>query len=326
MIDESKPTDCHPWAFRRSITSLPRLTPSVYDRIVRVLIFANPIAGRGRGKDIATTLRKRLSRRKIEVKTFFERVADLDPKEVSKDPAMAAIAIGGDGTLRGVAEFLLRAFDATSMPPLVVVPLVTANLMRQHLNLDWKVEDIDRVLGEHRVVHLDAARANGQLFLLIAGVGIDGAIVHALDRIRTGPINKLSYIFPTALALKDYEFPSMSVELDGKMVFPKAPALAFVGNVKEYGTGFPILPTAQSDDGLLDVCVLPCRNPQKLIEIALRTVAAEHTQMPGVVCGKGKRIRVTTDKPVPIQLDGDPGGHTPLDIELLPQRLPFIVP
>lgn len=306
--------------------SLPRAGRSVYDPSVRVLIFANPIAGSGRGRSIADTLRKRLSRRKIDVRIFFERVTEIDSSEIRNEPALAAIVVGGDGTLRAVTEFLLEVFPSGSIPPLVVVPLGTANLMRQHLNLDWDAADIDRVIDQHQIIHLDAARANGQLFLLIAGVGIDGAIVHALDRIRTGPINKLSYILPAALALKDYEFPSMSVELDGKLIFPHAPALAFVGNVREYGTGFPILPDAQSDDGLLDVCVLPCRNPQKLIEIALRTVASEHTQMPGVVCGKGKRIRVQTDAPVPVQLDGDPGGHTPLEIELLPYRLPFIVP
>ena len=293
---------------------------------VRVLIFANPIAGSGRGRAIAKRLESRLSRRKIDVRVFFERPTELDASQFTSEPLLAAITIGGDGTLRAVAEFLLQSLGPERFPPLVVVPLGTANLMRQHLNLDWDAANIDRLIDNHRIVHLDAARANGELFLLMAGVGIDAAIVHALDRVRSGPISKLSYLLPTALALKDYTFPSMSVELDGKQIFANAPALTFVGNVSEYGTGFPILPDAQSDDGLLDVCVLPCKNPQKLIELALRTVANEHKQMPGVVSARGKRVTVHTDDPVPVQLDGDPGGHTPLTIELLPHRLPFIVP
>ena len=198
--------------------------------------------------------------------------------------------------------------------------------MRQHLNLDWNVDDIERAIDRRRIYQLDVARANGKLFLLMAGVGIDAAIVHELDRIRRGPINMLSYLVPSLVALKDYTFPEMSVECDGKLIFPKVPALAFVGNVKEYGTGFPILPDAQSDDGLLDVCVLPCKTPQNLIEIALRTAANEHLQMPGVVFCRGKRVNIATPSPVPVQLDGDAAGHTPLHIELLQQRLPFIVP
>jgi diacylglycerol kinase (ATP) len=294
---------------------------------VRILIFANPISGSGRGRTIANRLQAQLSHKKFDVHVIFDRVDRIDPAQVKGGETIsAAISVGGDGTLRGVADFLLRAFPVESIPPLVVVPLGTANLMRQHLNLDWDAADIERAITQRKIRHLDAARANGELFLLIAGVGIDGAIVHALDRVRTGPITKLSYVLPSVMALKDYDFPAMSVELDGKLIFPMAPALTFIGNVPEYGTGFPILPEASSEDGLLDVCVLPCSTPQKLAEIVLRTVAKEHTQMRGVVCGKGTKIRIETRSPVPVQLDGDPGGHTPLDIELLPHRLPFIVP
>ena len=197
--------------------------------------------------------------------------------------------------------------------------------MRQHLNLDWDAANIDRLIDNHRIVHLDAARANGELFLLMAGVGIDAAIVHALDRVRSGPISKLSYLLPTALALKDYTFPSMSVELDGKQIFANAPALTFVGNVSEYGTGFPILPDAQSDDGLLDVCVLPCKIPRSSSSWRFARSPTNTNRCP-VSSLRGKRVTVHTDDPVPVQLDGDPGGHTPLTIELLPHRLPFIVP
>ena len=293
---------------------------------MRVLIFANPIAGSGRGKSIAMSLQRHLGRRKIDVRVFFDRIDQIDPAEVNQAPSAAAITVGGDGTLRGVAEFLVRSIPVNKLPPLVVVPLGTANLMREHLGLDWNAADIDRAIAKPRIVELDVATANGKLFLLMAGVGIDAAIVHALDRVRSGPINKLSYLLPSALALKDYRFPAMSVELDGKLIFPHKPAITFVGNVKEYGTGFPILPHARSDDGLLDVCVLPCRNPQKLVEIALRTAAGEHLEMSGVICGKGTHIRIQTDEPVPVQLDGDAAGHTPLQIELLPHKLPFIVP
>jgi diacylglycerol kinase (ATP) len=296
-----------------------------YDALVRVLIFANPIAGSGRGKTIATALQKRLSHHGIDVQLFLDRTTHIESIN-PHDPVRAAVVIGGDGTLRAVAEFLLQQFSPETIPPLVVVPLGTANLMRTHLGLDWKPGDIERAIEQRRVIHLDVARANGQLFLLMAGIGIDAAIVHALDKIRSGPITKLSYLLPSALALKDYKFPTMSVELDGKPIFSTAPALAFVGNVREYGTGFPILPDARSDDGLLDVCVLPCKNPQELIEIALRTAAGEHLQMRGVVFARGKKIRIHADVDVPVQLDGDAAGHTPLDIELLPYRLPFIVP
>jgi diacylglycerol kinase (ATP) len=37
-------------------------------------------------------------------------------------------------------------------------------------------------------------------------------------------------------------------------------------------------------------------------------------------------VRIESDVPVPYQLDGDPGGYLPLEIEVLPNRLTLIVP
>ena len=39
-----------------------------------------------------------------------------------------------------------------------------------------------------------------------------------------------------------------------------------------------------------------------------------------------RRVRIVSDMPVPYQLDGDPGGFLPLNIEVLPNRLTMLVP
>jgi diacylglycerol kinase family enzyme len=40
----------------------------------------------------------------------------------------------------------------------------------------------------------------------------------------------------------------------------------------------------------------------------------------------GNRIRIHSADPVPVEIDGDPGGETPLEIELLPSHVPIVVP
>ncbi|MEO6436660.1 MAG: diacylglycerol kinase family protein, partial [Tepidisphaeraceae bacterium] len=64
-----------------------------------VLIFANPIAGRGQGKALAERIATRLLRDRFDPKLIFER-ADTVSETHLKDPVRAAIAIGGDGTVR----------------------------------------------------------------------------------------------------------------------------------------------------------------------------------------------------------------------------------
>ena len=306
----------------------------------RVFIFANPIAGRGEGSGIARRLHSRLGAAGYDVHVVLERPDAFDVARLGgPEPVVAAIVIGGDGTLRAVAHRLFLDRDEgggadapVDPPPLLVVPLGTANLMGRHLGLRWHpaalADQVARALARGRVVRIDTGRVNGRLFLLMAGVGFDAHVVHELDRMRRGPIQFASYIAPTMLALGAYAFAPLTATVDGRPVFGPAPAVAFVGNLPEYGTGFPILPHARADDGVLDVCVMPCRSRGDLIRLFLKAAAGEHLRAEGVVYVKGRHVRIDSPEgtSVPVQVDGDPAGHTPAEIDLLPIRLPFIVP
>ncbi len=292
-----------------------------------VNIFANPIAGRGRGKAIAQRLEQRLKADGYTVITSFQRPDSMPPDIVSGN-TRAVIVIGGDGTLRSVAGRLLDL--NTPVPPLLPIPLGTANLMVRHLGFRWEDEFLEDHVSEailtRRIRSLDAATANGKLFLLMAGIGFDAHVVHELDRIRQGPINMLHYLRPAAMALSQYQFPALRVVVDGTQVWRSSPAVAFVGNVKEYGTGFSVLPFARPDDGLLDVCIMPCRDWLELVQWFVQAAVEQHVWSDRIKLLQGKHILIESKEPVPVQVDGDPAGHTPLEVNLLPVRVPFIVP
>ena len=103
-----------------------------------VLIFANPIAGRGRGRVLAERVAGRLAAEGFRPTLFLER-PDQITREQLDAPAIAAIAIGGDGTVRSVARQLYQheKKDKAIGPPLLIVPMGTANLLGKHLSLKW---------------------------------------------------------------------------------------------------------------------------------------------------------------------------------------------
>jgi diacylglycerol kinase (ATP) len=160
----------------------------------------------------------------------------------------------------------------------------------------------------------------------MAGIGIDGQIIHEMDRIRSGPIQYASYVIPAALALAKYRYVPLEVTVDGEMIFASAPAMAFIANISEYGTGFPVAPDAQPDDGLLDVCIVPIVSLAEGVRQFFHAAAGELVLGEGVVYARGKEIEIHSPTPVPVQIDGDPAGHTPTRIGLLSTRVPFIVP
>lgn len=297
-----------------------------------VFIFANPIAGRGKGKAVTARIVRALEQQGYRARHFQKAASELADEELhSEKPPLAMVTIGGDGTLRGAVERMLTFCGgvASKVPSVVVVPLGTANLMARHLSLRWNLRNVGpevvACIAARRLAHLDVAMANDRIFLLMAGVGMDAAIVHELDRVRSGPIDYTSYALPAVLALQKYDYPALRVHVDGKLVFDSLPGMAFVGNAAEYGLGFPILTHAVSTDGLLDVCVLPCRSRQEVIMHLMAVATGDHIHQEGVVYLKCKSVRIESAQQVPVQIDGEASGHTPLKIDLLPERLRFIV-
>ena len=79
----------------------------------QVLLFANPIAGRGQGAAIARAVADELRRLGYGVKAFFERPETVGPVD---GQISAAVVIGGDGTLRSVAQWAMAGAAKFNQP------------------------------------------------------------------------------------------------------------------------------------------------------------------------------------------------------------------
>ena len=119
-----------------NVTALPTIND--------VMIFANPIAGRGIGAEIAAQLEELFHRQGRSVRKFLQKPTEVADNELG-ERAGAVVVIGGDGTLRGVAQRLLIA---DRLAPLLPVPLGTANLVGQHLGIAGNMESVvEQVTG-----------------------------------------------------------------------------------------------------------------------------------------------------------------------------------
>lgn len=294
-----------------------------------ILIFANPISGQGRGVAIAKSIARAASAAGHRVRCFTEHPAGTPEETLPAGGQGVVIAIGGDGTLRAVTDRLL-ATSAPELPPVIVVPLGTANLVARHLHCHWPEHEIGlavvRAIHANRRRHLDLSSVNGHAMLAVAGVGFDAQVVHELAARRRGPISYAHYLLPTLRSLAQYSFAPLSVMLDGREILHATPAIAFVGNIAEYGAGFSVTPKAKSDDGLLDLCLLPCRSWRDIFELGVLCGLHHQVSHERAIYQRGRHIEITSPRPVPLQIDGDESGFTPVTIDLLPRRLTFIVP
>lgn len=296
------------------------------------VIFANPISGRGRGVATARRLGDFLEKAGFRPRLIFSRADEAEIPKLSD--IRAAVCIGGDGTLKTVCGRLVGVATRENVQqipfPMAIIGMGTANLMAQHTGNLWHSDTFERevtmaILGSP-CRNLDVAKTDRGIFLIMAGVGFDGRIIHELERTRTGTITHLSYIKPVMRAMATYEFPSIEVSVDGQTVFPMQSGLCFIGNAREYGTGFPLLVDAKSDDGLLDVIVLPVKCKSDLWRLAMAMFTADHVKQEGVIYTKGRHIEVHAEKPVEVQIDGEEGDFTPVCASILDVKIPFVHP
>ena len=99
---------------------------------------------------------------------------------------------------------------------------------------------------------------------------------------------------------------------------------AFVINLPRYAGGLRIAPQASGDDGLLDVCTFKAGSLWNGLRYLSGVLMGQHESWDDCVTLRARRIRIESAAPAPFQIDGDPGGDLPIDIEVLPRRLTLL--
>jgi len=286
----------------------------------RARIIANPISGRGRGEHAARALEQALRARGLEVTLHLTRArGDAVQAAASAAPEELLVAVGGDGTLGEVLQGV-----ADPRRPVGLLPCGTANVLAHGLGLPSDVDRAVETLLGGRVQGLDVARVGTRLAHLVVGIGLDGRIVHALEERRRGPITKASYLPAVLRALRGYRPTPLRVWIDGQEW--SAPAgLVWIANTRSYADLLRLAPDGRLDDGRWEVYRFPSGRLGEVLAAFLRGLV---THLPGgaVEMRRGRHVRVEASAPVPVQIDGDHGGTTPLELELLPQPFHLLVP
>ena len=238
----------------------------------------------------------------------------------ARDQADLVAVVGGDGTVAEVANGL-----AHSKAPLLIVPTGTENIIASELGFSNASDHIKHLLRHGQTHPVDLGCVNGRYFLAILGVGFDADVIHRVHADRQGHITHLSYFWPIWRTFWEYDFGPVQVQADGQELFD-GPALVFVGNTARYAVGLRILRDARFDDGLLDLCVFPCKWQGGLLLHSANTLLKIHPERRSVIYRRCRKIEIrSAKKTMRMQIDGDPGGFLPAKIEVCPGALHLLM-
>ena len=296
-----------------------------------VLLGFNPHAGARDPRKLQRVeeLAAALSEYGLEVKqvTDREELAGLAAEAYRQGRLRALVAAGGDGTAADLANRIGPEL------PMALLPLGTENLLARHLRVPHNPPEVAEMIATGQTVALDAGRANGRLFLLMAGCGFDGEVVRRLHAVRDGHITHWTYAKPILAAIRKYEYPQFEIRCTLSVCGQEVPIehtfvarWAFVSNLPCYAGKLCFSPQAAGDDGRLDLCAFQGGSFWAGLKYLITVIAGCHQALRDCVTARATRLVLTASAPVPYQLDGDPAGWLPLSIDVLPRRINVLVP
>ncbi len=240
-----------------------------------------------------------------------------------------AIVAGGDGTINEAVNGLVGTQTAMG-----VLPVGTGNMWAKQLGIPTytltnplRLHEAAAGLAEGTIRLVDVGQVNNRYFLCWAGIGLDAQVTAEVEprQRHTKRLGALPYAIAAVLVAREFQGVQARVSLDGGVVRGRT-LLILVSNIQQYIGVLNVAREARIDDGLLDVFVFKGLGFPYAVRHLLKIISQRYLQDPQVVYRQIRHIEVCTEWAIPVQVDGDPIGTTPVTLKVVPLALRVLVP
>jgi len=292
-----------------------------------VLIY-NPVAGALR-RDLNQIDRIIITLRKngidaIKLATDCAGHATEIARDAVNDEIQTVIVCGGDGTINETAQALVGTTTS-----LAVWPSGTANVLAKELRIPKDANALARMIsdGHMRTISVGCAMKPEQrwqrYFLLMAGIGLDAAIVESVNLELKKVAGKGAYWAAGLDFLARMPLTPFSLKFNDSQ---HESTFAVISNAANYASIFTLAPGAQIDDDKFNICLFNSRSRLAYLSYALLSMTGNHTISPGVVYQEAAEAKANSSDLAPVQLDGDLVGKLPMDFQIVPRALRIVAP
>ncbi len=323
------------------------------------ILIANPISGKGRSKTIAEQAYTALTESGQHGQLVFTSDSG-DAKRLAHEAACDGvrfiIACGGDGTLHEVVNGIATLPDVI----LGVLPCGRGNDFAAAIGVPLKPEAAIQTLLSHTPIHVDLGRCyqaaispqehssqpsavsyqntrnhppvtsyqaepTGCYFTTIATCGYDAEVSRRASKGTPVFAGATSYAYAAVETLFYYEPPV--VRLEGEFGTHNGEILlTATGITSRYGGGFQIVPNAQINDGLFDVCIIRPVSSLTVLRLLVTLFWGGHVSHPAVSIHRSPTLTIESETPLLLYADGEPMCETPVTIETIKDGLIVMAP
>jgi len=288
------------------------------------LVIWNPVAGGGEPNDDDVAARRAAIEAALGKSNFdawlHQSASEADAAR-SVDAALAdgvstIVAAGGDGTVRSVAFRLIGREVA-----LGILPMGTAMNVARSLDIPLELDAAARVLAARRIRAIDVGEVRGQPFLEVASIGLGAEVLEGATEAGEA---RLRIALATLRRAIGRPRTRVRLQLDDREIRGRAVSVA-VANGRFTGRGVELAPEASLDDGRFDVLVYEGFGPLQLAADIVRVLVGRAND-PRFRRYRAATVRISSHRALPVRLDSQDVGSTPVELVTRPGVLRVIAP
>lgn len=246
-------------------------------------------------------------------------------RDACKRGAALVIAAGGDGTVVGVANGLVK-----SQVPLGILPMGTGNGLARALNIPLELEKaVELLAGKPTLLQIDALQVGERYFFSNVSVGISPRLMKETTSTQKRRFGVLAYIWTMLKCSSIFQLHHYTVTIDDRPPQRVRAAEILISNIRLLDKPLRVFDSAETIcDGQLNAYLVTARNFREYVRLIWSLFRHPGQSAPRLYhLFAQKSIRIETNPhPRLVQADGEVIGHTPVEVKLLPKAINIIVP
>jgi diacylglycerol kinase (ATP) len=256
-------------------------------------------------------------------------------EQAAEGGARLIVAVGGDGTVNEVIQGLVpRHLRGESVPELAIIPRGTGTDFVRTFGIPSRLDQALAIALRGQTQQIDAGLVSYRTwegseqtayFVNVASAGMSGAVAQRANSTSKALGGKMSFLAATLAVFARWKAGQVTIAVDGE----RREGLMYdvlVANCRYLGGGMKMTPDARPDDGLFDVLLIGDITRTDLALTLPKVYRGTHLPHPKAELLRGAVVTVDADAPLPVELDGEQPGTTPVRFEIVPGALRLRVP
>ena len=249
------------------------------------------------------------------------------------------IAVGGDGTVHEVVNGLMQARSGgygtkAEGTQLGIIGQGTGGDFRKTLGLEQRLERYVEAIASGKQRAIDVGKftgggKTGHYFVNILSVGMGGLVDRYVEGSSRFFGGKAAYFGASLRALLNARLGNVrcTVTSDGNTEEHHLRSFMIaICNGRFFGGGMKVAPMAEIDDGAFDIIALGATSKLGFAMTSGSIYSGEHIGHAGTVHLRGQKVKLDlmnedARSAFLLDVDGEPMGSLPLEIEVLPKAL-----